>query len=145
MAQDPSSQIQGSTQLVEVRDSVVAAALRAVDIPFFNPERPSTLLAFADGRRVPAWRFKGTSVDGKLSTAPLAKAAAEHPYDWIAANPDHPFAYALSAALRTAQFLEAEQTKRAMVGFRLADGKLMFVFEGSRKAEALKAKGAVQI
>lgn len=143
--QDIQSQLTGPTQLVEVRDSVIAAALRALDIPFFNPERPYTVLSYADGRRVPCWRFRGQSTDGKHITTKLAAAAASDPTAFIVANPEHPFSYALVGAMKAAQFLEGERTKRALVGFHLKGGKLMYVFEGSRKAEKLAAQGAKQI
>jgi hypothetical protein len=135
----------GPGLVVEVYNSVTAAALVACGVPFSNPEKQATLFQYGNGLRRPSWKLKSHSPDGLINTEKLAKEAHDRPAEWIAENPEHPFAYALSAALLASKYLDAEKEARAIVGYRLSGGRAIFVFENSRKHEKLKASNAEQI
>lgn len=138
------SQNYDHTTVIEVRDTTFANALYSAGVPFLDPKHPFTLIAFADGSRCPAWRFRHKTTDNRYKTEELC-VAQKDPVKWIAANPDHPFSYALTAAMNAVKFAEAEQNKRALVGFKIKGGRIMYVFENSRKCAKLRAMGATQI
>ena len=135
----------GPGLVIEVRDTVIASALIACGVPYSNPEKKATLFQFADGTRRPSWKLKPKSTDGTIDAEKLAREASARPLEWIAENPEHPFAYALSAAIVAKANLEAESEARAIVGYRLKNGNTIFVFEDSRKHEKLKVSGIEQI
>ncbi len=132
------------TTVIEVRDTAFANALYSAGVPLLDPKHPFTLIAFADGTRRVAWRFRHRTADGRYKTEELCTAQKD-PVKWIAANPDHPFSYALTAALNAQKFSEAEQNKRPLVGFKIRGGRTIYVFENSRKCAKLRSMGAKQI
>lgn len=138
------SPITDHTTVIEVRDTTFANALHAAGVPFLDPKHPFTKIAFADGTTRVAWRFRHRTTDGNYKTEELCLAQKD-PAAWCKKNPDHPFAYALTAALNAVKFAEAEESKRALVGFKMRGQKIIYVFEGSRKCEKLRAMKAVQI
>lgn len=138
------SPVCGKTIVVEVRDHRFAAALYAVGVPFSDPKKPMTVMAFADGTRKEVWRFAAMSEDGKINTQKLIKAAAD-PAKWLSENRDHPFAYCLSTMLNLPKFEEASLNRRALVGFKLKGERVIYVYEDSRKHRRLIDMKAVQI
>lgn len=126
------SKLTAGDVVIEVRDTALAVALYTVGIPLFDETKPFKLMAYADGTRRASWKFRQQSLDGKYNTEKLCKAIKD-PDAWFKANPEHPFSYALYAALRSVKFNEAVATRRALTGWRIGGGKTMYVFENSRK------------
>lgn len=122
-------EISASFRAHRTRSTLLASALYAVGVNFFERE---PLVHFKDersGREYTVWQFEPKSRDGKYVTSELA--AAWNDDEWFKANPDHPFAYVQAALDMRQNLVDVIKQNKPMVKLR-RDGKTWMVPEGSK-------------
>ena len=130
--------------VIQVRDELFASALSSIGVPFADPERPFTTVEYGDGTRVTTWVFKDCTADGLMKVMPLL-VAQKDPALWIENNPEHPLTFALCGAMNAKRFHEAAITMQPLVGFKMRNGNVLYLYRDSRKAKHLLANGVKPI
>lgn len=147
--------LQQGAVIIQVANTKLAACLLAVGVPLYEsrPDKPDTIppyvrLKLKSGKIRTVYNFYPKSQDGMYSTSTLVR-AWDHDLDYIAENPDCPFAAAMATVKNLEKINEhfhSVDTKPRVAFVVPTDngtGTLM-VTEGSKKHKAAIARGYKQ-
>ena len=144
------SPIEQGTSIVIVRDDLLASAMIAVGIPL-RKDPPYTHVRLANGAEQWSYNFHGVDRQGHI-TAKECIEGWQQDVKWTAANPMHPFAFAMQAVKNYARLREHKVTSRPFHIYAISDedsgGDItakLFVIAGSEKEKIALAKGYVRI
>lgn len=139
--------ITNGTQIVQVKDKRLAAALIAVGIPL-RKDPPYIQVRKKDGKRITIFHFEPYDPAREFKTTELIKAWSQD-LEWIENNTLHPFTFAM-VALRNYQdvleHLKNDTPYVAFEGYKNGRKAVTLVKEGSKKhAAAAKRSNLKQL
>ena len=145
-------EVTAGTQIIHVRNTQLAAALLSVGVPL-RRDPPYRRVRKANGAEIVTYNFFPCSPDGSISAVECIKAWHKD-LDFIKANPQHPFTFAMCAVKNLHDFNEHHRVKdpEPFIAFRLPAEEsplgvtsILTVKEHSKKAAAARARGYKQL
>lgn len=131
-----STSLEKGSKIIEVKDTLFAAALAGIGIPFADPEHPCVLFETAKGEMRAVWQFAAYSSDRLVKTEDLL-VAQKNPEEWVCVNTGHPLAYSLCGIINARRMEESVKKGTPLVGFSLPGEKVIYVYRDSRKHRRL--------
>ena len=142
------NQITSGTQIIHIRDYRLASALLAVGI-HLRDDPPFTHVEKKDGTEIWTYNFHPCTEDGTITAGECIEAWKKD-LDWIKANPEHPFTFAMCMGKNLESFFDRQQNHNPQVGFsvhhrQLGANSVLLVKKGSRKHKAAIKRGFKQL
>ena len=140
--------IESGTQIIHVRDRMLAAAMLAIGIPL-RKDPPFEHVKKKDGTEIITYNFFPSTEDGDVTAGECIE-AWKRDLDWIKENPQHPFTFAMCAVKNLISFDEHAATNVPKVGFKtkhpaFKGDAILLVKEGSKKHKAAIKRGLKQL
>ena len=135
--------IEEKTQIIQVRDTKLAAALLTVGLPL-RKDPPYFKKENADGSTYLVWNFETKTKDGMFTAVELIKAWNKEE-EFVEANQNHPFSMAAQAIRNYRKMVEHTHNQKPFVSYKYQNSKqIAWVVKGSDEEENCIERGMVR-